>query len=112
MANINKQSDKLAWGIILIVFGILISLNRIGIQADNAVLAFINSPGTYSLLAGIIFLIFKREKTLGIVFTVVGLIIHSDLFFGWMHSYRSYFVPIVLVVIGVIMVLNARRGRR
>lgn len=102
----------MAWGVILIAFGVLIMLDRMGISSDNTIMAFLRSPGTYFLLAGIIFLIFKPEKTLGIVLTVVGLIIHSDLFFGWMNNYRSYMIPLILVIAGVIMVWNARRGRR
>lgn len=112
MANTNRSSDKLAWGVVLIAFGILILVDRLNLFADSAVITFLHSPGTYFLLAGIIFLIFKPEKMLGIVLTAVGLIIHSDLFFGWMTSYRSYMIPVILLIVGIIMVLNARRGRR
>lgn len=109
---ITKHSDKFAWGVVLIAFGILILLDRLNIFADSNVMTFIHSPGTYFLVAGIIFLIFKSEKMLGIVLTAVGLIIHSDLFFGWMTSYRSYMIPVILIIVGGIMALNARRGRR
>lgn len=112
MSEINKHSDKMAWGAILIAFGALILLDRMNFTFAPEILDFLSSPGTYFLVAGIIFLILKKEKTLGLVLTIVGLIIHSDVFFGWMDSYRTYLIPVILVAVGIIMVLTAKKGRR
>lgn len=104
-----KQSDKLAWGTVLIVFGVLILLHKTGITDHLPVAGFLRSPGTYILTAGIIFLIFRKDKTLGIVLTVIGAIVHSDIFFGWMHDYRQLILPMVLIVVGLVLILKARR---
>ena len=110
MSNISdKESDKVAWGATLLVFGLLILLDKMGVTDNLPFTDFIQSTGTYFLAAGIIFLILKREKTLGIVFTAVGLVIHSDVFFGWMHNYRSLLIPFALIVVGVVMVLTAKK---
>ena len=111
MTKNSNQSDKMAWGMTLIVFGALILLDKLGITAKLPFASFLQSAesaGTYFLSAGIIFLIYKREKTMGIVLSAIGVIIHSDLFFGWMHAYRSLLVPIALLVVGLILVLSNR----
>lgn len=106
MNQYKKQSDKLAWGVTLLAFGCLILLEKLGITQMLPFARFLQSAGTYFLTAGIIFLIYKREKTMGLVLTVIGIIIHSDLFFGWMKVYQNLFVPIALLVVGLILVLS------
>ena len=109
MAAIDKRSDKMAWGITLLAFGVLILLDKTGITDNLPFTDFIQSIGTYFLVAGIIFLIYRMEKTLGLVFTVIGLIIHSDVFLGWMKDYRNLLLPVALLVIGLILILSNRR---
>ena len=108
MARSNKQSDKMAWGMTLLAFGVLILLDRLGITQMLPFARFLLSAGTYFLVAGIIFLIYKREKTLGIVLSVIGVILHSDIFFGWMRTYQNLFVPIALLAVVLVMVLTNR----
>lgn len=109
MTAIDKRSDKMAWGATLLAFGVLILLDKIGITDNLPFTDFIQSIGTYFLVAGIIFLIYRTEKTLGLVFTVIGLIIHSDVFFGWMKDYRNLLLPIALLAIGLVLVLSNRK---
>ena len=109
MAAIDKRSDKMAWGMTLLAFGVLILLDKTGITDNLPFTDFIQSIGTYFLVAGIIFLIYRMEKTLGLLFTVIGLIIHSDVFFGWMKDYRNLLLPVALLVIGLILILSNRR---
>lgn len=111
MAQQTKQSDKMAWGVTLLVFGVLILLDKLGITDMLPFAKFLQSAGTYFLSAGIIFLIYKREKSIGIVLSAIGIIIHSDLFFGWMSTYRSLLVPIALLVVGLILVISNRMRR-
>ncbi len=108
MTRYNRQSDKMAWGVTLLVFGALILLEKLGITQMLPFAKFFQSAGTYFLAAGIVFLIYKREKTMGLVLSIIGVAIHSDIFFGWMHTYRNLFVPIALLVIGLILVLSNR----
>lgn len=109
MTSIDKRADKMAWGVTLLVFGLLILLDKTGVTDALPFTSFIQSIGTYFLAAGIVFLIYKREKTFGLVLTIIGLIIHSDVFFGWMKNYRNLLLPIALLVIGLILILSNRR---
>lgn len=109
MAAIDKRSDKMAWGVTFLAFGLLILLDKTGVTDNLPFADFIQSIGTYFLVAGIIFLIYRAEKTLGLIFTIIGLIIHSDVFFGWMDNYRNLLLPIALLVIGLILILSNRR---
>ena len=106
----NRRSDKLAWGVSFLVIGTLVLIDKLK-MFSGAFGRFLQSPGTYFLAAGITFLLYRRDKTLGIVFTVIGVIIHSDLFLGWinMRAYQHLMLPIVLLVIGGILVLSNRR---
>ncbi len=105
MAQYNKQSDRMAWGITLLAFGVLLLLDRLGVTDMLPFGRFLQSPGTYFLTAGIIFLIKKKEKTLGLVLSAIGVLIHSDLFFGWIKVSQNFLLPIVLFVIGGALVL-------
>lgn len=65
--------------------------------------------GTFFLIAGIIFLFTKAEKTMGIVFTAIGVIMNFDFFSGWLKNYSSLIVPIGLIAIGLGMVLTSKK---
>lgn len=100
----------MAWGISLLIFGGLILLDKIGITGSlpSMLASFLRNPGTYFLSAGIVFLMYKREKTMGLVLSIIGVIFHSDVFFGWMKSYQNLLVPIALLIVGLILVLSNR----
>ena len=111
MASINKQSDRMDWGITLLLFGVIYLIHKTRVADNLPLVQFLTNPGTYFLVAGIVFLIYRKEKTLGIILTAIGLIIHSDLFFGWMKNYSNLIVPIVLIVVGGILILAGRKNR-
>ena len=108
MTSSVKQSDKTAWGVTLLVFGVIILLEKLGVSQFMPFFNFLTSTGSYFLIAGVIFLIFKKEKTLGLVLTIVGVIIHSDFFFGWLKAYRAMMLPLALIAIGLVLVLSTR----
>lgn len=105
----NNKSDRLAYGLSLLIFGLLFLLSKTGILSQIPYGNEFISIGAFFLIAGIIFLLTSANKTLGIVFTVVGLIIKSDLFLGWIHNYSKLIVPILLIIIGLIMVVTSKR---
>lgn len=101
--------NRLAYGLTILVFGVLFLLDKVGILARIPYGKEFISIGSLFLVAGIIFLLTKTEKKMGIIFTGIGVVINSDLFFGWMRSYSSLIVPIVLIVVGLIMVLASKK---
>ncbi|MFR9166793.1 MAG: hypothetical protein ACLVKO_11450 [Dysgonomonas sp.] len=46
---------------------------------------------------------------LGIIFTVIGVVINADFFFGWMKSYSNLIIPIALLVLGLVMILTSKK---
>ena len=105
----SRQSDKMAWGVTFLVFGILILLEKLGVTQALPFADFLRSPGTFFIAAGVIFLMYKKEKTLGLIFTIIGLVINSDLFFGWMQTYRKLTLPLALLAVGLILILSNRK---
>ena len=103
-----RRSDKLAWGVVFIVIGALVLIDKLNIFS-GAFGRFLQSPGTYFLAAGITFLSYRRDKTLGIIFTIIGVIIHSDLLFGWINLNSQLLLPVVLMVIGIILITTNRK---
>ena len=109
MATANRQSDRLAWGISLFLIGILYLIDKTGVINNLPFANVLTSAGTYFLIAGITFLIYKKEKATGIILTVIGLIIHSDLFFSWMKNYSNLIVPLALIVAGLLLIIFGKK---
>lgn len=109
MATANRQSDRLAWGISLLIIGILYLIDKTGIIANVPYVNLLTNGGTYFLVAGIVFLIYKKEKAFGIILTAIGLVIHSDLFFGWMKNYSNLIVPFALIVAGLLLIIFGKK---
>jgi len=102
----NKGSDKLAYGITFLVVGILYLINKLRII--NHFDRFFD-VGIILLIAGIIFLLKGANKTLGLVFTIAGLFLKSDLLFDWRHHYSNLIVPVILIIVGVFMIFSAKK---
>lgn len=104
-----KSDNKLAYGLTIMVFGLIFLLDRTGILHKIPHGEVLTGVGTLFLIAGIIFLITRAEKALGIILTAIGVIINADFFFGWMTHYSNLIVPIILIVAGLVLVLLSRR---
>lgn len=102
----NKRSDKLAYGIIFLIIGILYLISKL--QIINHFDRFFDI-GVVLLIAGVVFLFKGASKTLGLVLLIAGIVLKSDLFFGWMHHYSNLIVPIALVAVGVFMIFSAKK---
>ncbi len=104
-----KSDNRLAYGLTIMTFGLLFLLQKTGVLAKIPYGDSLISIGSFFLIAGIIFLLARAEKTLGIILTAVGVIINSDFFFGWMRHYSNLIVPIILIVTGLFLVLTSKR---
>lgn len=101
--------NRLSYGLTILTFGVLFLLDKVGILNHIPYGKSLVSVGSLFLIAGIIFLLTKTEKKMGLVLTAVGVIMNADLFFGWMSNYSNLIVPIVLIVGGLIMVLTSKK---
>lgn len=104
-----SNSNRLPYGLIILIVGIIYLLSKTGILMNIPYAERLMNIGTFFLIAGIIFLITKAEKTMGIVFTGIGLIMNFDFFFGWLKNYSSLIVPVVLIALGLVMVLTSKK---
>lgn len=104
-----STSNRLPYGLLILIVGIIYLLNKTGMLAHIPYADKLMNIGTFFLIAGVIFLFTKAEKTMGIIFTAIGLIMNFDFFFGWIHNFSSLIVPIILVAIGLFMVITSKK---
>lgn len=104
-----NSSNKLPFGIIILLIGIFFLLSKTGLLDKIPYINKAMNVGSIFLIAGIIFLLTKREKTVGIIFTVIGVIINFDSVFGWIQNYSAFIIPIGLIAIGLGMVVTSKR---
>lgn len=103
-----KSNNHLAYGLTIMIFGLIFLLERTGILRKIPYGESLIGIGSFFLIAGIIFLLTRAEKTLAIVFTAIGIIINANLFWGWMNTYTSLFAPILLIIAGLILILTSK----
>lgn len=103
-----KQADRVANGLILLVFGFLLLLIQLRVTNHWLWMIYINTPSTFFLIAGSISLWLKREKFFGYMLTAIGAIGYSNIAFGWWNAMTPYFLPIVVMMAGVTVLLFAK----
>lgn len=107
-----KQADKMANGLILLVFGFILLLIHLRITDHWLWLTYINNPATYFLLAGVISLWLKREKTMGYILTSIGVIGYSDIYFNYtsqLSPYAQHAFPATVMLVGGGLMYFAKR---
>ncbi len=104
-----NTGNRLPYGLLILIIGIIYLLSKAGILAHIPHADKLMNVGTFFLIAGIIFVFTKAEKTMGIVFTAIGVIMNFDFFFGWIQNVSSLIVPIILVGVGLAMVVTSKK---
>ena len=107
-----KQADKMANGLILLIFGFLILLIQSRIINHWLWLTYIKQPPTFFIVAGVVSLWLKREKALGYILTAIGVIGYSNILFNWTNNYTQfaqYLFPMVVMISGVTLMFFAKR---
>jgi hypothetical protein len=101
--------NKLAYGLILMIFGLVFLLEKTGLLDQVPYGNHLTNLRALVLIAGIVFLFAKTEKKWGIILTGLGVVLNADFFFGWLEYYSSIMIPVVLIVAGVILVVRAKK---
>lgn len=104
-----SSSNRLPYGLLILIVGIIYLLSKTNVLSHIPYADRLMNIGTFFLIAGIIFLFTKAEKTMGIIFTAIGVIMNFDFYFGWIHNYSSLIIPVILVIIGLFMVITSKR---
>jgi len=106
-----QKDNRLAWGISLLVFGLLFllkQLNFIPHEIADLIFDFRNYP----LILGVIFLIVHKNKNIGIVLLVVGVLFRlSDIIYYTRHI-SDFIWPFLLILAGVIVILGGKKGKK
>lgn len=103
-----KQADKMANGLILLVFGFLFLLIQLRITDHWFWKSYINTPATFFFIAGVISLWLKREKFFGYILTGIGMIGYSNIAFQWSDGLTLYAFPIMVMVAGITLMFFAK----
>ncbi len=108
-SSTNKSDDRLSYGIIILIFGVIFLLDKLGFLDSIPYGDNIMSVGVFALIAGVVFIATQPKKVLGWVLLGVGALLNANLFFGWMSNYSNLIIPIGLIIAGVALVLTAKK---
>lgn len=100
-ANNNRDTYK-SIGITLILFGLLYLIDRL-IGFSKLEIPWVMDRSYFLLYAAIIFLIFKRDKSVGLVLTGLWLILNFGLITTLLGALSSFILPIALLALGIIL---------
>ena len=113
MAKIKvKQADKIANGLVILIFGFLFLLIQLRIIDHWLWLTYLKQPPTFFLVAGVVSVWLKREKALGYILTGIGAIGYSDIFLNWTSNYTpytQYTFPVIVMTAGILLIVSAKR---
>lgn len=98
-----NKDYRISWGIIALLFGCLLLL-----QYFHLIPAFIAKyvlrPEISILIAGFIFLCFRKTRSAGVILIILGLILCFAAFFlGVLNGIHPILWPIVLLLMGILL---------
>lgn len=106
-ANNNKDTYK-ATAVSLIVIGLLLLLDKF-VRFSSIGLSWIMNKDNLVLYTSVCFLIFKRDKSVGLILLALWLVMNIDLVVSWFGSLSGYLLPLAPLLIGGILLLITRR---
>ncbi|MBP1676229.1 MAG: hypothetical protein H6Q20_788 [Bacteroidetes bacterium] len=104
MAAIQKD-NRLAWGISLLVFGFIFLIRQLDIvplSVSDIIFDFKNYP----LIIGFIFLLAHKNKTIGLVLIVVGILFRLSDIIRWTQHISDFVWPVLLIIAGAILMFG------
>lgn len=104
-----NQANRMANGLILLIFGFLLLLIQLRITNHWIWLTYVKQPPTFFFVAGIVSLWLKHEKAFGYILTGIGVIGYLDILFRWSAGFTEYTFPIIVMMSGIGLIVFARR---
>jgi hypothetical protein len=103
-----KKNGRIAWGVTLVVFGILLFLRayRKYLALPDVFLDFRNYP----IYAGIIFMIFNKNKNPGLVLLLVGTLLRLSYEIHWIKNATTEIWGALMIVAGILMIVQVYRN--
>lgn len=106
-ANNNRDTYK-ATAITLIAFGVLYLVDKL-IHFSAIGLPWVMNRDNFLLYTAVIFLLFKHDKSVGLVLTGLWLILNFGLITALLGTMSAYLLPLALLVVGILMYWLATR---
>jgi len=103
----SKNDNRLAWGITLLVFGVLFLVRQLQIlpsEITEVIFDFKNYP----LIIGIIFLLAHSNKNIGIVLIALGLLFRLSDIIHWTKHISDLIWPVLLIIAGAVLVFRRK----
>lgn len=104
----NHKDTYLATSITLIVVGLLFLADRLFDLSAHG-LGWLVNRDNLLLFTAVIFLIFKHEKSIGIVLLALWAILNIGLIISLLGQLSSYLLPLVLLLVGIILFILYKR---
>ncbi|HNX12264.1 MAG TPA: DUF5668 domain-containing protein [Paludibacteraceae bacterium] len=104
------KDNRLAWGISLLLFGVMFLLRQLGIfspEIADVLFDFKNFP----LIIGVIFLIWHKNKSIGMILIVVGLLLRLQEIIHWTQNLSEFVWPLLLIAAGIILLFGVKKGK-
>jgi hypothetical protein len=104
MAVVQKD-NRLAWGISLLVFGLIFLFKQLPIvpqPLSDIIFDFKNYP----IILGIIFLLAHKNKNIGIVLLVVGVLFRLSDIIRWTQHVSDFVWPFLLIIAGAVLIFG------
>ena len=101
-----KKSSRMAWGVTLVLFGILYycAVFNLGLPS------YVYEPRSYPLYAGIIFLLFNRHKSPGMVMIIVGMLLRFSYELHILRNFWDYVWSSLMIIAGILMIWKIYRN--
>lgn len=105
------KETRLCTGITLAFYGLLLLLNAFGVFRALSVKIRMELLDwrTFLLYGAISFLIFKKDKTIGLLLLVAGLFTRFNTVYGYIMDYQFLVVPLTFVTAGSWLLVQALR---
>ncbi len=104
----NSKDTYMATAVTFIVIGTLYLIDKL-IHFSSIGLPWVMNKDNMLLYASISFLIFKRDKSVGLVLLGLWLVINIGLVISLLGSLSGYLLPLTLLIIGIILFWIAKR---
>ena len=104
------KDNRLACGISLLLFGVMFLLRQLGIfspEIADVLFDFKNFP----LIIGVIFLIWHKNKSIGMILIVVGLLLRLQEIIHWTQNLSEFVWPLLLIAAGIILLFGVKKGK-
>ena len=98
----NNRDTYKAAALTLLVIGALMLINKI-IPFRSLGMEWVMQKDNYILFSGIIFLFFKKDKSVGIILLTLWLIMNFGMVVSLLGAVSAYLLPLVLLIVGGIL---------